>query len=213
MELEFEFTERLANFFIRAIDIRFEDIREDSAEFDKERDKFIRKSTGDNHTKFHSHVDFDDNFGMKIYFQFKENENFDDDDEDDIPYYDYSDINMLFKIYYKQILFFEYSANCGEGWRPQIIDAVQKYISCKCQQALPKKDGWCVDCYPYVIKQDDICSVCLENEGVWIQYSKCGHKVHYYCHRNLVRQPGFTKCPMCRVEVGVDCPFPMLKKI
>lgn len=210
--MEFEFTERLANFFIRVIDIRFEDIEQDSAEFDKERDKFIRNSTDDNHTKFHSHVDFDDNFGMKIYFQFKENENFDDDDED-IPYYDYSDINILFKIYYKQIPFFEYSANCGEGWRPQIIDAVQKYISCKCLQALTKKDGWCVNCYPYVIKQDDICPVCLENEGVWIQYSKCGHKVHYYCHKNLLRQPGPTKCPMCRVEVGVDCPCPMFKKI
>ena len=75
----------------------------------------------------------------------------------------------------------------------KIDELVKEYQICPCGQ-LGKKDGWCRFCFPYVSTQEDICSICRENEGVWVEL-KCKHLVHKHCWMMVVNK----KCPLCRV--------------
>lgn len=48
------------------------------------------------------------------------------------------------------------------------------------------------------------CSICLENDGVWIK-TKCGHIFHQHC---LVKAKAVNPvCPMCRgdIDYGINC--------
>ena len=66
------------------------------------------------------------------------------------------------------------------------------YTFCPCGDVV-YKDKWCKPCYPYVTEQKDICSICHENEGVWIEL-ECKHAIHQCCWK---KTPGL-KCPLCR---------------
>lgn len=94
--------------------------------------------------------------------------------------------------YYKHELQVNY-INTLEEAKQKLNTAVKTYQYCKCNMYSPVKDGWCEWCYPYVIEQDDNCSVCLENSGIWVEL-KCKHKIHEHCFKKIENK----KCPLCR---------------
>ena len=91
------------------------------------------------------------------------------------------------EIYYKTTRLIEsYGTDLDISLEPKIYDF------CPCGDVV-YKDKWCKPCYPYIIEQKDICSICHENEGVWIEL-ECKHAFHIYCWK---KTPGL-KCPLCR---------------
>ena len=80
-----------------------------------------------------------------------------------------------------------------EDAKKWINTKVKTYIYCKCDRDVIIKDGWCKYCYPFVMNQEDDCSVCMENSGVWVEL-KCKHKIHEHCFKNIENK----KCPLCR---------------
>lgn len=83
--------------------------------------------------------------------------------------------------------------NTLEEAKQKLNATVKTYQYCKCNDSLPIKDGWCGWCFPFITEQDDNCSVCLENSGVWVEL-KCKHKIHEYCFKKIENK----KCPLCR---------------
>lgn len=72
------------------------------------------------------------------------------------------------------------------------------FYVCKCGAlAFPRLDLRCIDCYTYWFKRtdNDVCPVCLEDEGRWIQLG-CKHVLHLGCWS---RTPG-VYCPLCRTR-------------
>jgi hypothetical protein len=86
-----------------------------------------------------------------------------------------------------------YYINTLEEAKQKLNKAVKTYQYCKCNEHLPVKDGWCGWCYPFITEQDDNCSVCLENSGLWVEL-KCKHKIHEHCFKKIENK----KCPLCR---------------
>ena len=109
-------------------------------------------------------------------------------------------LNPEIEIRYKHFKICTYAVgdNYNEYW---IDDLVKTYEICKCGQDLSVEDGYCQSCYCYVIKREEDCCCCLENDGVWIE-TKCGHFIHQYCFRKIVpryiNSKSVRNCPLCR---------------
>jgi hypothetical protein len=76
-----------------------------------------------------------------------------------------------------------------------IDSLVKTYSVCKCNKHMAEKDGWCRECFPFVMEQPDVCCCCLENEGVWGKLP-CNHILHSYCFYKIAN----WKCPLCRAD-------------
>ena len=124
---------------------------------------------------------------------------FEEDDDENI---DRDSIDILVQLRYRTISFNRawlgsHKLSLLTNEKDWIDSLVKTYTVCVCGEALAEKDGWCMSCYPSVYKQDENCCVCLEDEGVWIEFP-CGHKIHQYCWSQIKE----TKCPLCRHDVG-----------
>lgn len=66
-----------------------------------------------------------------------------------------------------------------------------------------KEDDRCAQCFKlWFINTEDVCSICLKNEGVWSKIS-CGHLLHKICLERLL-ESGDGKCPLCRHSFCAD---------
>lgn len=76
-----------------------------------------------------------------------------------------------------------YVCKCGQLAKPRLIHYTPNHSEHRCET-----------CYLYWFKRtDDRCSICLEDEGVWVKLG-CGHILHHHC---WMRTPT-TQCPVCR---------------
>jgi len=105
------------------------------------------------------------------------------------------------------ILFHRHKFNIDDtdNW----IDALMNvYQVCKCGEEMALRDGFCRECYYIADTQEDVCCCCHENEGVWIEFNDCKHKIHKYCFTNITVQregdKSGRKCPLCRTFVPHD---------
>ena len=135
-------------------------------------------------------------FRMKIYITFDSS---DDEDDDDMTvdglkmsFIHESKFGPKFTDVYTSFIG-EHHCNSLEEAKAKINSKVKTYFYCKCKDRLIVKDEWCEFCYPYVMDQEDNCSVCLENTGVWVEL-KCKHIIHEYCFQKIENK----KCPLCR---------------
>lgn len=185
--MDFTLTERMALFLKRYVEINIDTFDEEIKEFKEmnESDFFllfndwgedVGKMVSANHSDTHLNIEMKLNFWEKNVLS-KNNTHI-----------------MIIIRYGRCILSnFKYS----DDYKETIDKLVKKFILCKCQSNLPKKDDWCEDCFPYVVTQENNCCICLENEGVWIKLLECNHILHSYCWYKTVKQ-NEAKCPLCR---------------
>jgi hypothetical protein len=69
-----------------------------------------------------------------------------------------------------------------------------------------EKDEFCHLCYPFAMKREDDCAICLTNkEAVWIE-TKCKHIFHQTCFREItsifINDSHKIKCPLCRTNIS-----------
>ena len=90
-----------------------------------------------------------------------------------------------------------YICKCGSLAKPRLAIVHLDNNLEKQPEKQPEKtqlEHRCESCFVYWYKRtDDRCSVCLEDEGVWVKLS-CGHILHQHC---WTRIKGF-QCPVCR---------------
>lgn len=193
--MEFELTPRIATFFSRYIEVqktnileRFEKLKtEDASELEEElNDDGLIIIDFQSFKKFEleMEVDFDRNsedmikpWSLKLMMHFRYKV-----PNKDLGYVNIANIHMKVDM---------------EEFITKINESVKTYKICPCEDNIEYKDGWCITCYPYVLTQEDRCSVCLENDGVWIEL-KCKHTVHKRCWNNIEN----NKCPLCRHQCG-----------
>jgi hypothetical protein len=191
--MEFEFTSRLSQFFRRFVHfhlVKCEAELKESRELDE--NEYETKYESDDH--FH-YVMKAKSFGDWV---FKITINCDPDNNGDITP---DEAYLLIELYYKRIFIGSIT--------PSKFDSdfyIKKYSMCECEEYLSELDGYCADCYPYVITQEDNCCVCYENEGIWIKLS-CDHILHKICWKKTIG----TKCPLCRKQESISIDY--LKRI
>ena len=80
------------------------------------------------------------------------------------------------------------------------------YEICPCYKSLTYKDGFCKECYIRVYTRTEEeggdCSICMQNEGRWIQLNECKHIFHSWCINKLIDK----KCPLCRNN-NIKCTY------
>ena len=206
---DFTFTKRDATFVKRFIDLYTEDFKKDIEEKTKmDSDTFKTKldNMGDYRFRCRRGVN---NVFVSLIIKFKLCD--DDEDENNI---DMKSLEPFIKVMiyheqYNDTLLYEDHFNIENNeWIDKLIKTYQ-FCSCSAN-TLAVKDGYCEQCYPLVMEQEDVCCICLHNEGVWVKL-ECGHTLHKGCFRNIGdyrtanrNSDGqcVKKCPLCRKEVG-----------
>lgn len=139
------------------------------------------------------------------------------DHEDDLPLTERSvlvwlRVDFTPKIHVQWLIYRESSGYVIDAdlLRQRLVEACQQtYTLCRCgDQAGYEGDvkvlgGKCVHCFIYghTRTDHDVCPICLENEGIWVQLS-CGHILHPYCFWKI---PGTV--PTCLREASGPCPM------
>jgi E3 ubiquitin-protein ligase RHA2 len=49
--------------------------------------------------------------------------------------------------------------------------------------------------------EEDVCNICLENEGAIVKIAKCGHIFHRSCIEKWLRECKAT-CPVCHADLS-----------
>jgi len=177
--MNFEFTPRLATFFRRFVNLHINSLEsevKDSRELNN--DDYERKY-GDHIKYVLKGISFDN-----WYFQIVIKRDY--DEEQDL--YITDSAYLLIELSYKQI---SINTTIPCDFNPDLY--IKQYRMCECQKNLVNQEGYCDNCYPYVITQDENCCVCHENEGVWIKLD-CNHLIHLGCWKKMI---GYS-CPLCR---------------
>lgn len=188
--MSFEFTPRIATVFKRKLEVEMKEIVEVFLNAPTLSIDEINKSIDDDGDWNLETIHFK-GFRMDVEIDFSR-----DDDDYEIQL---DSLKLAVRIYYKKTCFgcIHLKDDCNI-FDEEIDKLVKEYKICPCGQ-LEKKDGWCRFCFPYVSTQEDICSICRENEGVWIEL-KCKHLVHKYCWTQIENH----KCPLCRAVQQVN---------
>ena len=105
-----------------------------------------------------------------------------------------------FSLYYKEEIQL-YSIDFDT--KEQLETEVERFSNdvftfCKCEKALTEKDGWCENCYIHRASRGENCSICLEDEGRYIQLDQCKHYFHLECFNKFKNT---KKCPLCRAAI------------
>jgi hypothetical protein len=182
--MTFEFTARCATVFKRKLEVEMKDIVEVFTNAPNLSIDEVEKSIDDGGDWNLQTICFKE-FRMSVEIDFTR-----DDDDNEIQL---DSLKLAVRIYYKKVRIGHIVLKDDFNIFDQEIDKlVKEYKICPCGQ-LEKKDGWCRYCYPLISTQEDICSICHENEGVWIKL-KCNHLVHRPCWYQMENH----KCPLCR---------------
>lgn len=92
-----------------------------------------------------------------------------------------------------------------EYYDVKIKQLVRTYtMCCECEDRFTwSSSKHCKDCYPFVMKHTEECSICMDNEHekIWIK-TRCGHVFHETCFDKLKDGKCKVPCPLCRTEVG-----------
>jgi hypothetical protein len=110
---------------------------------------------------------------------------------------DETDLLYRFSIFYKDdILLYKFDFDHKFDLE-QAIDRLlhDVFTFCKCEKELATKESWCESCFIHRFTRDDNCSICLENEGRWVQLDHCKHFYHLECFNKFKSS---RKCPLCR---------------
>lgn len=190
-----DFTERIAQFFTRYMEINKSDYVEKVKNFlDKTPDE-LEDIVNRDDDELHLDLQGFKGFSLKVKVEWEREECTGEEceyDECEHPLVPLS-ANLFGKMWYGEIYLGKRNINLTTVEKDWFYSLVKTYTLCVCEENLVEKDGWCKRCYPYVLKHAEECCVCRESEGVWVEL-KCKHIIHYYCWKKTVG----LKCPLCR---------------
>lgn len=90
----------------------------------------------------------------------------------------------------------------------KLFEQLKKKVFKKCKLPFCKqftfspKEDYCKLDYIYNYEREDICCICLENNGSWTKLS-CGHFIHTSCFQHL-QESNQELCPLCKEPIDVS---------
>jgi hypothetical protein len=192
----FDFTERIALFFTRFLEINKEDyIKKVKNLLDKTPEE-LGEIVNKEDDEVYVDQQFFKGFRIKVKIEFDRQECSGEDceyDEGEHPLEPKS-ANLYCRMFHGSDVYLgRCDINLTTVEKDWFYGLVKEYTLCSCEHEFTHKDGWCKKCFPYVCEQEEECCVCKENEGVWVEL-KCKHIIHKVCWEKTVG----LNCPLCR---------------